>query len=92
MSYGSELQMQLAQFEFERAQTHDYFAVYLPPKLKTKRARERGLWYHLCTVFARDSKHALQIARNHGLTLRKGASASRIGRHGYAAQFGSMTR
>lgn len=68
----------MTEFSLNPHSTHDFYAVFQPPKTR------KGFSSHLCNVHARDGKHALQIARNHGLSLRKGAHASYLGRAGYA--------
>lgn len=52
--------------------------------------RGRGKSQHrtlLCVAHARDSKHAIRIARNHGLPVTKTTDAVWVGVAGYAAGF-----
>lgn len=72
----SDQESQRFDFMLNASATHDYYSVHSPPKTK------RGFSSQLCTVFARNAKHALTVARNHGLRV-KGATASHLGLAGY---------
>ena len=56
----------------------DYFAVYVKNTAKDKPR-------HICNVIAREGRHALRVARHHGLATTRHSTATRIGRAGYHA-------
>jgi len=63
----------------------DYFAVYVKASQKDKPR-------HLCNVLARDRKAALQVARDHGLSVPRHSYASHIGKEGYARSLAAVSR
>jgi len=64
---------------------HDYFAV------RCSFRRHQGMedFQHICNVVARNEKHAIEIAKDQGLSARERGRkffATRIGREGYARE------
>lgn len=57
--------------------SEDYFAV--------NRCIGKKTYSHCCNVLAKDSNHAMRIARDQGFQLGRGSYANRIGRAGYYA-------
>jgi hypothetical protein len=67
----------------DRIVGHDYFAV----RCSFRRYQGGEDFRHICNVVARDEKHAIEIAKDQGLSARERGRkffATRIGREGYA--------